>query len=331
MRICVDAMGGDHAPEALVAGSVEAVRQFPDIEVVLTGDRARIESLLPEDCPPRISIVHTTEVIRADDEPVRAVRRKTDSSLVVAAEMVRRGEADGVVSAGNTGALMAAGLLIVGRMKGIERPALAPVFPTWNQKGLLVLDVGANMDAEPHHLVQYGRMGAVYARDVLGVEEPRVGLLNVGTEPGKGNQLTKAAYALLQESGLAFVGNVEARDMLDGSCDVLVCDGFVGNVLLKFLEGVAIGLLGQLKEALAGNVFAKLAAWPMKPALRGFRDRFDYTEYGGVPLLGVDGLCVKAHGSSNAKAIFHAVKQARQFLSANVLEHIRTECAKGMD
>jgi glycerol-3-phosphate acyltransferase PlsX len=235
MRIAIDAMGGDNAPQSNVEGALMAARQWNDIEIILVGDEARILPFL-RDKPSNIHIHHTDEVILADDEPVKAVRRKKNASMVVAGRLVKEREADAMISSGNTGALMATGLLIIGRIEGIERPALAPMLPSSDGKGVLALDLGANMDAEPQHLVQYAIMGRIYRELVHGMVNPRVALLNVGTEEMKGNELTKAVFPLMQQAPINFIGNVEARDVLEGNCDVLVCDAFVGNILLKAFE-----------------------------------------------------------------------------------------------
>ncbi|BCJ85149.1 phosphate acyltransferase PlsX [Effusibacillus dendaii] len=323
MKLAIDAMGGDHAPDEIVKGSVQAAKTNPDLHLILVGDSLRIRPLLAAESLPNVSLVHTTEVIGAEDEPVKAVRRKKDASLTVAAQMVKDGQVDGFVSAGNTGALMAAGLLLMGRIEGIERPALASVLPTFSSNGVLVLDLGANMDADPAHLLQYAVMGNLYAKYVLSIDRPRVGLLSVGTEAGKGNKLTKESFELLSGRSFDFVGNVEARDILYGVCDVVVCDGFVGNVMLKLMEGMGLGMFNALKDVFMANTVSKLAALALKPQLKQFKKRFDYLEYGGAPLLGVDGLCIKAHGSSNARALEVAISQARQFLLHGVLDQIR--------
>ncbi|MFC4766045.1 phosphate acyltransferase PlsX [Effusibacillus consociatus] len=324
MRLAIDAMGGDHAPDEIVRGTLQASEKYPDLQLTLIGEEKRIRAILGQQIPSNISVVHTSEAITADDEPVRAVRRKKEASLTVAAQMVKEGKADGFVSAGNTGALMAAGLLVIGRLEGIERPALATVWPTFDGRGVLVLDVGANMDADPGHLLQYAVMGNLYAKYVLSVEMPRVGLLNVGAEPGKGNTLTKETYPIFENQNFHFVGNVEAREILYGICDVVVCDGFVGNVMLKLIEGMGLGMLDELKEVFMANAVAKLAAFTLKPGLRKFKRKFDYSEYGGAPLLGVNGVCIKAHGSSNARAFEMAIHQGRQFLLHGVLDQIRS-------
>jgi phosphate acyltransferase len=330
MRISIDAFGGDHAPEAIVEGAVAAAKEWSDVTLTLVGDESRIRELLAgNSAPPNVHVRHASDVISGDEEPVRAVRRKKNSSMVVAASMVREGEADAFISAGNTGALMAAGLLVVGRLSGIERPALAPMIPTVDGSGMLALDLGANMDASPEQLKQYAVMGSIYRRSVHGIAEPRVGLLNVGTEPGKGNELTKAAFPLLSEAPIRFVGNVEARDVLSGVCDVLVCDGFAGNVMLKALEGTASTVFSALKTEFTRTTLTKLAAVILRPGLKSFKDKLDYKEHGAAPLLGLSGVVMKCHGSSDARAIRNAVRQTRLALEKNVVGSIADELGKG--
>ncbi|WP_026692529.1 phosphate acyltransferase PlsX [Peribacillus kribbensis] len=321
MKISIDAMGGDHAPKEVVGGAVKAVKAFSDLTVVLYGDKARIREHLEEH--DRIEIVHTEEQILATDEPVRAVRRKKNSSMVLAAQSVSDGIADACISAGNTGALMAAGLFVVGRIEGIERPALSPTLPTIDGKGFVLLDVGANADAKAEHIVQYAYMGSVYAEKVRGIHSPRVGLLNIGTEEKKGNELTKEAYGLLKEAGIHFIGNVEARDLLDGAADVVVTDGFTGNMVLKTLEGTALGMFKMMKEALTSNMKSKLAAAVLKPQLKELKTKLDYSEYGGAGLFGLKAPVIKAHGSSDANAIYNAVRQAREMVQNEVSSTIR--------
>ncbi|WP_274361521.1 phosphate acyltransferase PlsX [Paenibacillus thermotolerans] len=330
MRISVDAFGGDHAPEAVVEGAVAAAKEWPDTALTLVGDERRIKPLLEAaGAPANIQVRHAAEVIATDEEPVRAVRRKKDSSMVVAAAMVRDGEADAFISAGNTGALMASGLLVVGRLPGIERPALAPMIPTMDGTGMLALDLGANMDATPEQLRQYAVMGSIYRSKVHGIAEPRVGLLNVGTESGKGNEMTKAAYPLLEEAPIRFVGNVEARDVLKGVCDVLVCDGFAGNVMLKALEGTASTVFSALKAEFTRSFMTKLAAAVLSPGLRAFKNKLDYKEHGSAPMLGLSGAVMKMHGSSDARAVKNAVRQTRLVLSNNIVGAIAAELGKG--
>jgi glycerol-3-phosphate acyltransferase PlsX len=324
VRIAIDAMGGDHAPGVNVKGAVEAAKQWSDIEIILVGDAGKIEAFLT-DRPSNITVEHAEEAISADEEPVKAVRRKKNASMVVAGRLVKEGKADAMISAGNTGALMATGLLIIGRIPGIERPALAPMIPTMDGAGVLALDLGANMDASPLHLQQYAVLGSIYRRKIHGLEKPRVGLLNVGTEEMKGNELTKQAFPILKESPIHFIGNVEARDVLQGNCDVLVCDGFVGNILLKTMEGTAGAIFSALKQEFTSTLLSKLAAGILKPGLVRFKKKMDYTEHGGAPLLGINGVCIKSHGSSDANAIMNAVRQARDALQKQLIAAISTE------
>lgn len=325
MRIVIDAMGGDNAPAASVEGALLAAKEWKDTEIVLVGDETAIAPYLGNERPVNLTVQHASEVITSDDEPVRAVRRKKDASMVVAGRMLREGSADAMISAGNTGALMTTGLLVVGRMHGIERPALAPMIPTIDDKGMLALDLGANMDAKPEHLAQYALMGSIYRQKVQGIERPRVGLLNVGTEPGKGNELTKVAYPLLEKLPIHFVGNVEARDILMGTCDVLVCDGFAGNILLKSVEGAAGAIFALLKEQFSSSLKTKLAAAMLMPELRSLKGKLDYKEHGGAPLLGLSRLVVKSHGSADANAIKNAVRQARIAIENQLVESISKE------
>ncbi len=325
MRIAIDAMGGDHAPRAQIESALAAAAEWPDVHLVLVGDPDAIRPYLGSGVPNNVSIEPASETIESDDEPVRAVRRKTDSSMVVAGRMVKEGRADAMISCGNTGALMATGLLVVGRMPGIERPGLAAIFPTLDNKGLLALDMGANMDAKPEHLLQYALMGSMYRSKVHGIAKPRVGLLNVGTEAAKGNELTKAAYGLLESAPIHFVGNVEARDVLEGVCDVIICDGFSGNILLKAIEGAAQSIFKLLREELSASLKTKLAAAVLKPSFRSIRSRMDYNEYNGAPLLGINGLVVKGHGSSNAVAMKTAIRQTRTAISNRLIASLADE------
>lgn len=327
MRIVIDAMGGDNAPEATVEGALSAAAEWPDAQIVLVGDEGKLEPILSKAAtkPANLSVRHASEVIGSDDEPVKAVRRKKDASMVVAGRMLKEGEADAMISAGNTGALMTTGLLVVGRMEGIERPALAPMIPTIDDVGVLALDLGANMDAKPEHLAQYALMGSLYRQKVQSIDSPRVGLLNVGTEAGKGNELTKNAYPLLEQLPIRFVGNVEARDVLTAECDVLVCDGFAGNILLKSMEGTAGAIFSLLKEQFSSSLKSKLAAAVLMPELRGLKRKLDYTEHGGAPLLGLSKLVVKSHGSADGNAIKNAVRQARIAIQNQLVESISKE------
>lgn len=321
MRIAVDAMGGDHAPEQLVKGAYMALQQFDDIHIDLFGDQEKITPFLIEH--PRLTVTHCSEVIEGEDEPVRAIRRKKDSSMVKMAEAVKNGNADACVSAGNTGALMAAGLFVVGRIEGVERPALAPTLPTVDGKGFVMLDLGANADAKPEHLLQFAIMGSVYAEKVRGIDRPRVGLLNIGTEDKKGNDLTKEAFALLKEAPVNFIGNVEARDLLNGAADVVVTDGFTGNMVLKTIEGTASAVFKLLKGAFMASTLTKLSAVMMKKELKALKGVLDYSEYGGAGLFGLRAPVIKAHGSSDANAVMNAIRQARTMVQYNVIGTIR--------
>ena len=317
MKLSIDAMGGDNAPKEIVLGAMKAVEAFSDIHITLIGNEAQIKQHIKNH--DRIHIIHTDEVILGTDEPVRAVRRKKNASMVLAAQQVADGQADACISAGNTGALMAAGLFVVGRIEGIERPALSPTLPTIGGEGFLLLDVGANADAKPEHLLQYAIMGSVYAEKVRGIAKPRVGLLNIGTEEKKGNELTKHAFTILKTANLNFIGNVEARDLLDGAADVVVTDGFTGNMVLKTLEGTALSVFKMLKAALTSSLKTKLAAAVLKPDLLQLKNKMDYSEYGGAGLFGLKAPIIKAHGSSDAQAIFSAVRQAREMVDKDVI------------
>lgn len=321
----MDAMGGDHAPAAVVEGAMKAIAHLPDVHIILVGDEEKIRPHLTDDT--RITIEHTTEVITGDDEPVRAVRRKKDASLVLMADKVKDKEADACISAGNTGALMSAGLFVVGRTKGIQRPALSPTLPTLDGKGFVLLDVGANVDATPNHLLQYAIMGSIYAEKVRGIKQPTVGLLNVGTEDGKGNELTKKAFQLLSEAPIQFVGNVEARDLLAGVADVVVTDGFSGNIALKTIEGTADMMFSLLKKTFMSSLKTKVAAGMMKNDLKQLKEELDYSEYGGAGLFGLASPVIKAHGSSNGQAIFNAIKQARHMVEHEVNATIESTIA----
>jgi glycerol-3-phosphate acyltransferase PlsX len=322
MKLAIDAMGGDHAPREIVLGAMKAVEAFSDIHITLFGDSQKINESLNEH--ERITVVHTDEVILGTDEPVRAVRRKKNASMVLAAQAVADGHADACISAGNTGALMAAGLFVIGRIEGIERPALTPTLPTIGGEGFLLLDVGANADAKAEHLQQYAIMGAIYAEKVRGIANPRVGLLNIGTEEKKGNDLTKQAFSLLKTTKLNFIGNVEARDLLDGVADVVVTDGFTGNMVLKTIEGTALSVFKMVKTALTSSLKNKLAAAVLKPELTGLKNKMDYSEYGGAGLFGIKAPVIKAHGSSDAKAVYSAIRQARIMVEKNVTELIKS-------
>ena len=323
MRIFLDAMGGDFAPQAPVAGAVEALRRFPDLEITLAGALDQVEPLLKDcdDVRSRITLLDAPEVITNNESPVMGVRTKKKSATVLGMLQVRDKEADGFVSAGSTGATLAGGMFRLGRIPGIERPALAPLLP--NGKGhFLLIDCGANVDCQPDWLVQFGLMGEAYMRGVMGVKNPRVGLINIGAEAEKGNKLAKETYPLLEKAPYNFVGNVEARDITNDQADVLVCDGFSGNIVLKFMEGVAGTLMGIIKKEMYADVRGKIGGLIAKPAFRRVKKMMDYTEVGGAPLLGVQGAVVKAHGSSNGHAIACAIAQCRKMIDGKVVDII---------
>ncbi|MBT9252982.1 MAG: phosphate acyltransferase PlsX [Brockia lithotrophica] len=328
-RIAWDVAGGDYAPEA----PLEALKRvcgrgdFAELEFLLLGDETFLRGALVRQGlaseAGRCRIVHAPEVIANEEEPVRALRRKPNASIARGLELLAAGEADAFLSAGSTGAVMAGGLLKVGRIRGVERPGLAPVFPTADGRGVLVLDVGANVDAKPQHLLDYALLGQTYVRFVLDVQRPRVGLLNVGVEEGKGNALAKEAYRLLSSTpAVNFVGNVEARDVLFGVADVVVTDGFSGNVFLKAVEGTAQFALDALKEALTSTLRARFGALLALPAVKQVLRRFDYKEYGASPLLGLKRPVFKAHGSSDARAFVAALRTIRRFLAADLQEKL---------
>ncbi len=322
MRIAIDAEGGDLAPRAAVEGGCEAARRHEGLEVVLVGRGEGWTPWMASAPRGRVHVHHTDDVIGPAEPPVQAVRQKPHASLVEAIRLVKSGQVDGAVSAGNTGAMMAAGLLVLGRLGGVERPALCAVLPTRDGRGALLLDVGANVDAKPVHLVQYAHMGALYAERVLRVEVPRVGLVNLGTEPGKGPLALQEAFERLEAAGPQlsgrFVGNIEARDVLAGVADVLVADGFVGNVVLKVAEGTVAEVMYGLRGALQDGMRAKLGGLLARPALLRLRTRLDYQEVGGVPLLGLSGVVIKAHGASRARAFANAVQRGAEQVAGDV-------------
>ena len=333
MRIAVDAMGGDFAPKEIVRGAVEAAKKY-DCEIVLVGDEEQIRAELHGEDPAslRISIVHASEVIGMNEHPAEAVRSKKDSSVVVATRLVKDGSCDAVFSAGSTGAAVAAAQLILHRIRGVGRPTIATPMPTPDGVTLM-LDSGANVDSKPEHLVQSGVMGSLYAQYVFGIEHPRVGLLNIGEEETKGNEQVKETYQLLKvEPNIHFCGNAEGRDVPKGNFDVVICDGFVGNVVLKFAEGLAKTILGLIQEEIRGaGLMAKLGALLLMPTLRRLGKRLDVREYGGAPLLGVNGCCVIGHGSSDAKSVASAIGVTVNYVNGKVLDQIRDALAKEGD
>jgi len=328
LTVALDAMGGDHAPKAEVEGAVLAVRQL-GVKVILVGQEDLVRQELSkyddaDELP--IEVLHASEHVTMED-PTQAVRTKRDSSVKVASRLVRDGRAAGLVSAGNTGAVMATAKIIQGVVPGVKRPALAGLFPT--SKGpthpVIVLDVGANVDCSPHMLAQFAVMGEIYARIIVKRDRPRVGLLSIGEEQHKGNDLTRAAWPLLKNLNLNFIGNVEGRDIYGGDVDVVVCDGFTGNVALKVSEGVADLVKHTLRESLEATISAKIGYVFSRTALNDFRKRLDYSEYGGAPLLGVRGVCIISHGRANAKAIRNAIRVAAEFSQGQVNQRIEEE------
>jgi phosphate acyltransferase len=333
MKIAVDAMGGDHGPAVVVEGAVAAVREF-GVSPILVGDRQAVEAEIRRLGAESLALEvrHASEVVGMAESPSLALRRKRDSSLRVAAELVRDGKAAAFISAGNTGAALAISMFVIGVLRGIDRPAIAAVLPSL--RGFTVLiDAGANVTPKPWHLFQFAIMGHVYARDILGLERPRVGLLSVGEEQGKGNDLTRESYDLLKESRLNFIGNIEGRDIYNGQCDVIVTDGFTGNVALKISESLAEMVGAMIKEELTRDLRSKVGAKLALPAFARFRKRVDYTEMGGAPLLGIDGAAIICHGASPVKAIKNAVRVAAEWAKAGLNEHIKAaleaEIARG--
>lgn len=321
-RVAVDGMGGDRAPGVVVDGAVQAARSS-GVEVILVGQKDRLDRELARfsPLPDNLKVQHASEVIKMSESPATSVRRKPDSSICRIVELAKAGQADAIVSAGNTGAMVCACSLGLGLLQGIERPGIAIVIPSL--KGpVVVLDVGANLDPKPIHLLQYGVMGATYVRHVIGEPNPTVGLLNVGEEASKGTDFIRQAFKLLDESSLNFIGNVEGRDIYTGKCSVIVCDGFVGNVALKVSEGMAFALAELLRRELKRTLWNRMGAALLLPAFQRLRRQMDYAQYGGVPLLGVNGACVISHGSSNAKAIRNAIAAAAAFVTHQVNREI---------
>jgi glycerol-3-phosphate acyltransferase PlsX len=322
VHIALDVMGGDHGPVELVSGALQAVEEL-HLDVTLLGDADLIEKQLQaaEGSNSRIRIVHTTQMISMHETPFEAVRKKKDASIVVAFELLKNKKVDAVVSAGNSGATMAAAIRMLGRLKNISRPGIASVFPTL-KKPLVMMDVGANVDCRPKHLFQFGVMGSAFSRVLCTTERPRIGLLSIGEEGSKGNLLVKSAHDLFQNSTLNFIGNVEGRDIFHGDVDVIVCDGFVGNVCLKVSEGLGEAILTMLKSEMSKSLAARLGYSLAKRAFTNFRKRVDYAEYGGAPLLGLNGIGIVCHGRSNALAIKNAIKVAAEMVRNKVNDNI---------
>lgn len=323
MKIAIDAMGGDRAPDVNIEGAILAAQEIED-EIILVGKKDVLEAKLShlKNVPSQIKIEHAAEIISMEDSPANSVRRKRDSSITVAVNLVKEKKVEAIVSAGNTGAVVCAASLYLGTLPGIDRPGISVLLPTLKDVAQ-VIDVGANIDAKPEHLLQYGIMGSVYSDFVLHKRKPKVGLLNIGEEETKGTDFVKETFKLLEQNKyINFMGNVEGRDIFIGNCDVIVCDGFVGNVVLKVSEGIADAIKEMLKRKLSINLITKLGALLSAPAFRALKKEIDYSEYGGAPLLGIDGTCIIAHGRSSANAIKNAIRVARQAVLQNVNQHI---------
>ena len=325
IKVALDAMGGDNAPDEIIKGAMEAVGLREDIKVFLVGKEELIREKLKAYSyrEPQIEVVNATEVIETAEPPVAAIRKKKDSSIVVGMKLVKDGTADAFVSAGSSGAVLVGGQLLVGRIKGVERPPLAPLIPKEKGDSLLV-DCGANVDARPSHLVQFAKMGSIYMEHVMGVKNPRVAIVNIGAEEEKGNALVKETFPLLKAcTDINFIGSIEAREIPHGQADVIVCEAFVGNVILKLYEGVGAVLISKIKEGMMSSLRSKIGALLVKPALKQTVKSFDASEYGGAPLLGLNGLVVKTHGSSKAKEVKNSIIQCVTFKEQRINDKIR--------
>jgi len=325
VKVAVDAMGGDNAPGEITKGAIDAINKMSNIKVFLIGKEEEIKAELKkyEYNKEQLEIMHATEVIATEEPPVMAIRRKKDSSLVKAMNMVKNQEADALVSAGSSGAILVGGQVIVGRIKGIERPPLAPLIPTAKGVSLLV-DCGANVDARASHLVQFAKMGSIYMENALGIKNPRVAIVNIGAEEEKGNMLVKETFPLLKEcDDINFIGSIEAREIPSGYADVIVCEAFVGNVILKLYEGVGATLIKKIKGGMMSTLRSKIGALLVKPALKETLKSFDASEYGGAPLLGLNGLVVKTHGSSKSKEVTNSIIQCVTFKNQKINEKIK--------
>lgn len=325
IRVAVDAMGGDNAPAEIVKGAVEAVQESKKIKVFLVGQEEAVKAELSKYSVPeeQIEIINATEVIETAEPPVAAIRAKKDSSIVKGMKLVKEGECDAFVSAGSTGAILVGGQVLVGRIKGVERPPLAPVIPTMKGAALLI-DCGANVDARASHLVQFAKIGSIYMENILGVKNPKVGIVNIGAEEEKGNALVKETFPLLKEcKDINFIGSVEARDIPAGAADVVVCEAFVGNVILKMYEGVGMSLMRAVKKGMMSTLRSKIGALLVKPALKETLKAFDMDQYGGAPLLGLNGLVVKTHGSSKAIEVKNSILQCIAFKEQKINEKIK--------
>lgn len=323
ITIALDAMGGDHAPAATVAGAVEALALIADVRILLVGREDAVRPLIPSGLDPdRLVVEHTAQVVGMDDHAAESLRQKQSSSIARCAELVRDGRAQAMVAAGNTAAAVGAARLAFGRLEGVRRPGIAVTFPTTTGAPCVAIDCGASVDCQPAHLAQFAVMGSAYAERVLGVREPRVGLVSIGEEEAKGNDLVREAIPLLKEAPIRFTGNAEGRDLFNGRFDVVVCDGFVGNVILKAAEGLGEGMTQIIREELSRGLMSRLGGLLAYPALKKVKKRIDYAEYGGMPLLGVKGGCLIAHGRSNARAIRNAIRAAHGFVKADVNRRI---------
>ncbi|MFO7815073.1 MAG: phosphate acyltransferase PlsX [Halanaerobiales bacterium] len=328
LRIVIDAMGGDKAPDEIIKGAIEAVNDFSDLTCILTGKKKKIKKILNDNNfnSNSIKVVDASQVVTMSDKPSEVLRKKKDSSLIVGTNLVKDKKAEAFISAGNTGAVMASGIFNIGRVSKVKRPPIATVFPSKIGK-TIVLDAGANVDSSPQHLIQFAIMGQIYAEQVLNINNPRVGLLSIGEEQEKGNKLNKNTYELMKEENEInnFIGNVEGRDIFKGNCDVVVCDGFVGNIVLKTTEGVASFVFDLLKDTLTKNLKSKVGALLLKNELKEMKDKVDYRQYGGAPLLGLEGIVIISHGSSDSQAIYSAIKVAREAIQNNVVEIIENK------
>lgn len=328
--IAIDAMGGENAPGAIIEAVLKAKGEMPDTKFLLFGDKEQLRKLIPADqINDQLGVVSTTEIIEDEDEPVRAIRKKKDSSMVVAANYVKEGKADALLSLGNTGALLACGIFIIGRIKGIVRPGLMPTLPAQNSDdGFNMVDVGANAKSKPEYLLQWAQMASYYAEKIRGIENPRISLLNVGAESDKGDDVHQQAYQLLKDSSLNFQGNIEGNELLLGNADVVVTDGFTGNAVLKNIEGTSSVLLHLLKDSLLnGGVMTKLGALMVRGSLSSLRSKFDTAKYGGAVLLGVNAPVVKTHGRSDVRPIYYTLKQVDKMIKENLVEDFKDEFA----
>jgi glycerol-3-phosphate acyltransferase PlsX len=331
-RIALDVMGGDHAPHATLLGAREALQAWPGLFLLLVGDEAVLRPQLARhgftpELMARIEVVHASQTVVMEDKATSILKEKKDSSIRVAAQLVREGRAHGVVSMGHTGAAMVASSLVIGKLDGVDRPALASVMPNMKGGPTVLLDVGANVDCRAEHIAQFAVMGSVYAEEVLGLEKPRVGILSVGEEDGKGTDVTKDASAMLREMEIRFEGNAEGRDIWNGNFDVIACDGFVGNVVLKSSEALAEGIIGGLRDSFMESPITKLAGLLAKPAMKRFKKKLDYAEYGGAPLLGVKGVSIIGHGRSDHKAVRNAIRAALRAVEHRLHERIQERVA----